>query len=194
MGSSRRLPYLPAVVMFAWVLAAAATDDDVPAESPRPAGCPTAERCGDIAVPYPFSLERRCAINNDERFHLNCTMSSNKQLLLHGKSPSLEVTKISVQRNKVWIKSPISRQCYNKSATEIITIHDMLDITSTPFVLPRKDNKVIVLGCNNMAVGYKISEYVSKISPLRIPYIDSSLPPHMSLSESSPLPNANLFA
>lgn len=62
--SRRLLLCLPVVV---WVFAvAAATTDDVPV-SPRP-DCPTNARCGDVDVPFPFALERRCAINDDKRF------------------------------------------------------------------------------------------------------------------------------
>jgi hypothetical protein len=89
---------------------------------------------------------------------------------MHGK---LEVMNISVQHNKAWIRTRISRQRYNESAikgkTSSTTKGERMDITSTstPYVLSRHDSKVIVLGCNRI-VGYIISNYVSKISLLDI--------------------------
>jgi len=89
--SRRLLLCLPVVV---WVLAAAAAaTTDVPM-SPRP-DCPTNASCGDIDVPFPFALERRCAIN--KRFHLNCKTTAGGTKLVNGK---LEVMNISVQDNK----------------------------------------------------------------------------------------------
>jgi hypothetical protein len=163
MEFSRRLLLLclPVVVWVLGSAAAAAAIDDVPV-SPRP-NCPTTARCGDIDVPFPFALERRCAINNDKRFHLNCTETVGGTKLFNGK---LEVINISVQDNKAWIKTRISRQRYNESAIKGLTTKgERMNIIGTPYVLSRQDNKIIVLGCNRI-VSYIISSYVSKISLL----------------------------
>jgi hypothetical protein len=98
MGFSRLFLVYLLVMMAVPGLAAA----DVPmARSPD-----GATRCGHIDVPYPFGLEAHCAIHSG--FHLSCTktVDGTSKLLLNN---TLEVIKISVQHNKVWVKTHISR-------------------------------------------------------------------------------------
>ncbi|OEL16956.1 Wall-associated receptor kinase 3 [Dichanthelium oligosanthes] len=131
-----------------WALAAAA---DVPAARGRPAGCAT--RCGDVDVPYPFGLEPRCAINDG--FWLNCTTPVGHA------TPTLqyinvEVTKISVEDGKAWLKTWMSRQCYNQSTNQVFQNNAWIGFAGSPYVLSADDNMVIVLGCRSMA--YMLSD------------------------------------
>jgi hypothetical protein len=155
MELSRRLLLCPLVTV--WVLAAAAAaaaTADVPV-SLRP-GCARNARCGDINVPYPFVIDEQCEIRPG--FYLNCTAEGGTTTLFRA-YPNFEVTKISVQDNKVWFKTYISRQCYNES-TKGMTYNDaMLNITNLPYVLSADDNKIIVIGCNSLA--YMLSNTVS---------------------------------
>ncbi|XP_062196674.1 putative wall-associated receptor kinase-like 16 [Phragmites australis] len=134
---------LPAV----WVLAAASAVADVPAA--RSPGCTT--RCGDIDVPYPYGLEPRCAIHRG--FQLNCTTVRGATKLFHG---TMEVIKISVQDSKAWLKTYISRQCYNQTTNRMLYNNAWMNISGTPYVLSADDNKVIVLGCRSLA--YMLSD------------------------------------
>ncbi|KAL6655396.1 hypothetical protein ACP70R_006222 [Stipagrostis hirtigluma subsp. patula] len=128
------LLFLPA----AWVLVAAAVD--LPAA--RSPGCAT--RCGDIDVPYPFGLDRQCAIHAG--FQLNCTTVGRITKLFHN---NLEVIKISVQDGKVWFKTFISRQCYDPTTNGMLYNNAWVRLTS--YVLSAEDNKIIVIGCNGLA-------------------------------------------
>lgn len=155
MKLSRLLLFCLQVAVWA-VLAAAAAG--VPAAAPSP-GCATMARCGDIDVPYPFALEPQCAISG---FYLNCTTAvggtGNPKLFVG--HDNLEVMKISVQHNKVWVKTYISRQCFDNSMNTIYN-DTSVNITGTPYVLSAEDNKVIVLGCRTLA--YMLSDGVSNI-------------------------------
>ncbi|CAO2184227.1 unnamed protein product [Urochloa humidicola] len=125
---------LPVVAM--WVLGADA------AAARRSPGC--ARRCGHIEVPYPYGLDRQCAIH--EGFQLNCTTVGGTTKLFHG---TLEVIKISVQDSKAWVKTLISRQCYDDQATNG-TFHNNIQMRlPSYYVLSREDNKVIALGCRS---------------------------------------------
>ncbi|CAN6174658.1 unnamed protein product [Urochloa humidicola] len=126
---------LPAV----WAFASAATE--VPAA--RAPGCAT--RCGDIDVPYPFGLDPKCAIHGG--FLLNCTTVGRATKLLLN---NLEVIKVSVPDGKAWVKTWISRQCYNQTTNSMGTLNAWLDLPST-YVLSADDNKVIVMGCRSAA-------------------------------------------
>jgi hypothetical protein len=145
-----RLPLLCLLLLLA-VLVVAATDVSV-APGPSP-DCK--RRCGDIEVPYPFGLERQCAIHRG--FHLHCnTTDQGVTKLFQG---TVEVTKISVPDNKAWEKNYISRQCYNGSTNQVIYNSAWINNTVTPFALSAEDNKIVVLGCKS--VGYMVSDIVS---------------------------------
>lgn len=119
-----------------------------------------ATRCGHIDVPFPFGLEAHCAIHIG--FHLHCTktVDGTSKLLLNN---TFEVIKISVQQNKVWVKTRISRQCYDQSTKAmIVSNEEQMNITGTPYVLSRSDNKMIGLGCTQFA--YIRSHNVSNLN------------------------------
>ncbi|KAF8654586.1 hypothetical protein HU200_061785 [Digitaria exilis] len=136
---------LPVAVL--WVLAAA--DVVAPAKN---SGCPNTSWCGDVEVPYPYALDKECAIHSG--FHLNCSTVGGTSMLLY---TDAEVTKISVKENKAWLKTPISRQCYNQSTKRMTYNDTWVNTTGTPFVGSADDNKVTVLGCSN---GYKGNPYI----------------------------------
>jgi len=124
-----------------WLLVLAGADFAAAQRSPS---CKT--MCGDIEVPYPFGLEKECAIHSG--FHLNCTTADGTTKLLGG---NVEVTKVSVQDNKAWFNTYISRQCYSQSIKRMTDWNAWINITGTPFVVSADDNKVTVLGCNSLA-------------------------------------------
>uniref|UniRef100_K3YGG6 Protein kinase domain-containing protein n=1 Tax=Setaria italica TaxID=4555 RepID=K3YGG6_SETIT len=136
-----RIVLLCVAVAAVWAVLAAA---DVVAAQRSPS-CAT--RCGNVEVPYPFGLDEECAINSG--FHLNCSTAGGTTTLFHS---NMEVIKISVQANKAWVKTLISRQCYNRSTKQVeISNEKSLNLTGTPYVLSADDNKVTVIGCNNLA-------------------------------------------
>jgi hypothetical protein len=87
----------------------------------------------------------------------NVTWCGNVEVF-HGK---MEVTKISVQDNKAWLKTWISRQCYDQSREGMIYNDAWMNLTGTVYVLSANDNRIIVLGCRGLA--YMLSDSVSKI-------------------------------
>ncbi|KAF8690123.1 hypothetical protein HU200_041362 [Digitaria exilis] len=119
-----RLLLLRLPVAVLWVLAAA--DVVAPAKN---SGCPNTSWCGDVEVPYPYALDKECAIHSG--FHLNCSTVGGTSMLLY---TDAEVTKISVKENKAWLKTPISRQCYNQSTKRMTYNDTWVNTTGTPFV------------------------------------------------------------
>ncbi|KAL6844839.1 hypothetical protein ACP4OV_025498 [Aristida adscensionis] len=140
MESSQLLfPHLPLLLLLPAMSVIAAAADLPAARSP---GCAT--RCGDIDVPYPYGLDTQCAING--RFVLNCTTVGRQTKLLHDE---LEVIRISVQEGKAWLKTFISRQCYDPSTNQMQ--YNNAELSLSTYVLSAADNKVIVIGCNALA-------------------------------------------
>jgi hypothetical protein len=135
-----------------WVLAAAAGSSA--AAAARSPGCAT--RCGDIDVPYPFGLDPQCAIN--AVFQLNCSTVGRDIKLFHG---TLEVIRFSVPDGKAWLKTWISRQCYDQATGDMDYNNAWMNISNLPYVLSASDNKVIVLGCR--ALAYMLSDAVTAI-------------------------------
>ncbi|RLM86162.1 hypothetical protein C2845_PM04G18860 [Panicum miliaceum] len=135
---------LPAV----WMLAAVA---DVPAAARGP-GCST--RCGEIDVPYPYGLDPQCAIHDG--FLLNCTTVGRATKLFHG---DLEVIKISVPDGKAWVKTLISRQCYDQTTNGMLYNNAQLGLANN-YVLSADDNKIIVIGCKSLAYMWSNSHII----------------------------------
>ncbi|PUZ52193.1 hypothetical protein GQ55_6G250300 [Panicum hallii var. hallii] len=138
-----RPPHGLRLLVTAWLLAGVAA-----ARSPR---CPNVTWCGNVEVPYPYGLDKECAIHED--FHLSCTPVDGVSKLFHGK---MEVTKISVQDDKAWLKTWISRQCYDQSREGMIYNDAWMNLTGTVYVLSANDNRIIVLGCRGLA--YMLSD------------------------------------
>ncbi|KAF8694862.1 hypothetical protein HU200_037961 [Digitaria exilis] len=143
-------PLLLLLLLLPLMLAASAAD--VPVAARRP-GCAT--RCGDIEVPYPFGLDPQCAIN--AAFRLNCSTVGRATKLFHG---TLEVIRFSVPDGKAWLKTWISRQCYDQATATVFADNAWMDINNLPYVLSADDNKVIVLGCRSLA--YMLSDTVER--------------------------------
>ncbi|CAM0147064.1 unnamed protein product [Urochloa decumbens] len=136
------------LLVAVWLLAAA---DVAAAQKP---GCANTTWCGDIDVPYPYAMNEECAIHSG--FYLNCSKTKDGATKLFHGHGNLEMTKISVQDNKAWVKTYISRQCYNQSTNRMLYNDAWMNITSTPFVLSADDNKIVVLGCRSLA--YMLSD------------------------------------
>ncbi|CAN6174811.1 unnamed protein product [Urochloa humidicola] len=130
------------LIPAAWLLAAAAA-----ARSP---GCAT--RCGDIEVPYPFGLGPGCAIHDG--FQLNCTTATTGGRATKLFHDDLEVIRISVADGKAWLKTWISRQCYNQSSGGMFEDNAWVQLAT--YVLSAEDNKVVVIGCKGL--GYMLSD------------------------------------
>ncbi|CAO2184228.1 unnamed protein product [Urochloa humidicola] len=150
-----RIVLLLCLVVAVWVLAAAGV---AAARSP---GCADTTWCGDIEVPYPFSLDKECAIHSG--FVLNCSTAGGTTTLSQG---TLELTKILVEGNKARQKTYIARQCYNHSTKETIQNEASMDliINDRPYVLSADDNKIIVLGCRSLAYMHSDSYVVGCFS------------------------------
>ncbi|CAN6224931.1 unnamed protein product [Urochloa humidicola] len=133
------------LIPAAWLLAAAAA-----AAAARSPGCAT--RCGDIEVPYPFGLGPGCAIHDG--FQLNCTTATTGGRATKLFHDDLEVIRISVADGKAWLKTWISRQCYNQSSGGMFEDNAWVQLAT--YVLSAEDNKVVVIGCKGL--GYMLSD------------------------------------
>ena len=140
-------------LLAVWMLAAVSAAADVPAPAARGPGCST--RCGEIDVPNPYGLDPQSAIHGG--FVLNCTTVGRATKLFHG---GLEVIKISVPDGKAWVKTWISRQCYDQTTNGMLYNNAQLSL-GNQYVMSADDNKVIVMGCNSRA--YVWSDSVSSL-------------------------------
>ncbi|KAL3734474.1 hypothetical protein ACJRO7_023772 [Eucalyptus globulus] len=105
-------------------------------------------QCGDVTVPFPFGLEPNCPRSPD--FLLDCTNTegSGFRLMLG----DLTILKISVGDSTMVVSLPEAYQCYDQNGT--------LDNRSLTMNLPpnpryrfsETQNKLIVVGCNALAV------------------------------------------
>uniref|UniRef100_A0A0E0M2B2 Protein kinase domain-containing protein n=1 Tax=Oryza punctata TaxID=4537 RepID=A0A0E0M2B2_ORYPU len=107
-------------------------------------GCRT--RCGDVDIPFPFGIGDHCAIRRG--FRVKCNMSDTKPKPLWG---DFEVTKISVEDGKAWVKAYMSTQCYNHSTGGMSYSDASANLSGSSFWLSDTDNKITVIGCQTLA-------------------------------------------
>lgn len=103
----------------------------------RSPGCAT--RCGEIDVPYPFGLDPQCAIHAG--FVLNCTAVGRTIKLFHGTLEVIKVVRAGWQGP--WLKTWISRQCYDQATNDMFNNHAWMNTTGSPYVLSADDNKIV---------------------------------------------------
>ncbi|XP_078442440.1 wall-associated receptor kinase 2-like [Wolffia australiana] len=110
-------------------------------------GCP--DRCGDIAVPYPFGIAPNCYRPG---FKLTCDKSSFPPKLLLASS-SLQVS--SIGDSLLVAQVPISRSCYDPTVTGPNVITTAIDVSGTPFTVSSERNKLNGIGCDTLALSYQ---------------------------------------
>jgi len=71
------------------------------------------------------------------------------------------VIRFSVPEGKAWLKTFISRQCYDQATATVFYNNAWMNIGNLPYVLSADENKVIVLGCRSMA--YMLSDTVTTV-------------------------------
>ncbi|KAL7613049.1 hypothetical protein Lser_V15G06663 [Lactuca serriola] len=104
-----------------------------------PIGCN--QTCGDVSIPYPLGIGRRCSGN--EWFNVHC--NSSKPYL--SSFNNVEVSSVNMERLIVIVKIPMKvSDCENPLQNSSI------DLNSSPFHLSRFDNLFVVEGCGNAAI------------------------------------------
>ncbi|KAL3734472.1 hypothetical protein ACJRO7_023772 [Eucalyptus globulus] len=105
-------------------------------------------QCGGVAVPFPFGLEPKCMRSPD--FWLNCTNAegSGFQLMLG----NLTISKISVGDSTMVVSLPEAYQCYDQNGT-LANRSLAMNLPPNPrYRFSETQNKLIVVGCNALAV------------------------------------------
>uniref|UniRef100_A0A0E0ET34 Protein kinase domain-containing protein n=1 Tax=Oryza meridionalis TaxID=40149 RepID=A0A0E0ET34_9ORYZ len=137
-----------------WLSAVWVATADVPAG--QRSGCP--DRCGDVDIPFPYGIGKECAMQTGFQFDLACdSVNGTEKPFFRG----IEVTKISVEDGKAWMKLGISSQCYDQQTRKMKYNEVWADFDRSPFWLSA-DNKIIAIGCRTLA--YMSSNAVSILS------------------------------
>ncbi|KAL5201041.1 hypothetical protein ABZP36_035395 [Zizania latifolia] len=121
----------------------AATADALAGQRPS---CPS--KCGDVDIPFPFGIGEQCAMQTDFQFDLECLPVDSTPKRPFFKD--VEVTKISVEDGKAWMKLDISTQCYDQQTGNMTYNTWNFDFDGSPFWLSA-DNKIIIIGCETLA-------------------------------------------
>ncbi|CDP11258.1 unnamed protein product [Coffea canephora] len=117
-------------------------------------GC--SDSCGNVLIPYPFGLSRRCAVN--QSYIIICNYS--KPYL---SNLNLEVLNISLENHTVTVNSSLASFCNadqaqrNGSSTTWISS----DLAGTPFFYSRIDNKMMLFGCGNAVLNQADNKILS---------------------------------
>ncbi|XP_019184485.1 PREDICTED: wall-associated receptor kinase 2-like [Ipomoea nil] len=105
------------------------------------------DHCGNVSIPFPFGLTKKCALNSN--FSITCDTS------LHPPKPfitnsAVEVRDISLE-GQLNVKKGIARKCYTPR-TDIPVFELKSEPTPANFYVNQTANKFVAVGCNAFAV------------------------------------------
>jgi hypothetical protein len=130
---------------------AAAGNVPAPVAAVSKPGCPT--KCGAVDIPFPFGIGEHCGLEapyTNYPFKFDCKpVDGTSKPFFRG----MEVTKISMEDGKAWMKMNISKNCYNQSTgtREDNTNTTSVSFSRSPFWISDRDNKIIVIGCETFS-------------------------------------------
>lgn len=107
------------------------------------------EHCGNLRIPYPFGIKKRCYL--DQAFSITCnkTYHPPKPFL---QDSNIEITNISIIQGQLHIKQFVARDCYTKNGPSESNTRPFLLLNK--FRISNTDNKFIVIGCDTYAYIY----------------------------------------
>ena len=120
-------------------------------------GCP--DKCGNITVPYPFGIAPDCYRTG---FRLTCDSSYNPPKLFLPTTNRMLVTEI--RDAEVVVQAPVARDCYKPLNLGPDVSFITIDVTGSPYTLSSNRNKFIALGCDTLAINYRISNVIDSAS------------------------------
>ncbi|XP_031115720.1 putative wall-associated receptor kinase-like 16 [Ipomoea triloba] len=105
------------------------------------------DHCGNVSIPFPFGLTKKCALNSN--FSITCNTSYNppKPFLTNS---TVEVRDISVE-GQLRVMKRVSKYCYNKGK-EVSPSRSWY--TSKKFFINQTANKFVAVGCDTFANVY----------------------------------------
>ncbi|CAL4990887.1 unnamed protein product [Urochloa decumbens] len=110
-------------------------------------GCPPQSMCGDITIPYPFSIIQGCSLN--ESFMISCNHSYNPPRPFYRE---YEVNNITPETGEMNVSAPVAHVCYNSSRTTANTEPRTYNFTGTPFLISPEKNEFTGIGCYTLAL------------------------------------------
>ncbi|KAK1400808.1 putative WALL ASSOCIATED KINASE (WAK)-LIKE 10 [Heracleum sosnowskyi] len=99
------------------------------------------EKCGNVAIFYPFGIGTGCSAEKRFEIHCDTTFNPPKAFLSYS---NLEVLNISVLEGTIHVNNPVLKDCTNESKIEQV-------ISFQPFKYSITENRFTAFGCNSLA-------------------------------------------
>lgn len=111
-------------------------------------------KCGDVDIPYPFSIDPGCSLSRD--FDIDCKVV--QDVINKPFKNTLEVLNISLTNGTVRVLNNIKGYCYNPSTMSMDVLGmDVNEVSPTSsYRLSDVHNKFMVIGCSALAFMYDI--------------------------------------
>ncbi|KAM3281958.1 wall-associated receptor kinase 1-like [Capsicum chacoense] len=127
-------------------------------------GCQT--KCGNLTVPYPFGIGIDAGCSIDSIFDIRCDVSSDPPIaylnsgasnVINISTRALEV--IDISTSQIRVRNILASKCYEQNG-ELASQEIMFINTGVSFfTLSEKDNRLTLLGCDDLAMGFGFSLY-----------------------------------
>ncbi|CAO1940457.1 unnamed protein product [Urochloa humidicola] len=112
-----------------------------------PLGCLAESMCGDIPIPYPFSIIEGCSLN--ESFIIFCNHSYNPPRPFYRE---YEVNKITPETGEMNVSAPVAHICYSSRNTTSNGEPRTYNFTGSPFLISPEKNEFTGIGCHTLAL------------------------------------------
>ncbi|XP_049366573.1 wall-associated receptor kinase 2-like [Solanum verrucosum] len=161
------MAFLAFMLLFLPMLAMSIENTNMMSNNMAKPGCQT--KCGNLSVPYPFGIGIDAGCSIHPIFDIRCNTSSNPPIayLNTGATNVLNITTkpmevIDISTSQIRIRNVLASKCYEEngelSAQQLVFLNTGVSF----FTLSEKDNKLILIGCDDLAMVFGFSLYEGK--------------------------------
>ncbi|WMV31211.1 hypothetical protein MTR67_024596, partial [Solanum verrucosum] len=162
-----KMAFLAFMLLFLPMLAMSIENTNMMSNNMAKPGCQT--KCGNLSVPYPFGIGIDAGCSIHPIFDIRCNTSSNPPIayLNTGATNVLNITTkpmevIDISTSQIRIRNVLASKCYEEngelSAQQLVFLNTGVSF----FTLSEKDNKLILIGCDDLAMVFGFSLYEGK--------------------------------
>lgn len=161
------MAFLAFILLVLPMLAMSIENTNMMSNSMAKPGCQT--KCGNLSVPYPFGIGIDAGCSIHPIFDIRCNTSSNPPIayLNTGATNVLNITTkpmevIDISTSQIRIRNVLASKCYEEngelSAQQLVFLNTGVSF----FTLSENDNKLILIGCDDLAMVFGFSLYEGK--------------------------------
>jgi len=106
------------------------------------------DKCGEVAIPYPFGIGSECA--RDSGFIITCNTSFTPPLPVLG-STNIDLLDIQLPLGLIRVNQIVANECHSESGINDSYANVWTDLSELPYKFSDSRNKFVGIGCDTKA-------------------------------------------